>query len=166
MPSRYHCVDCNKYFPRASSLRQHLDSLAHPYVHDCTRCGRKFNAASALKQHLSSHIHTSPFKDASIDRKIARWLQLNQSPRGFKPLENKDDLQFGEGMSEKDTSPDSEILDGSSTLSSDFVQELCATTARPISPKPIKYTVTIPSAVRDVCENLILNALFRALTMI
>ena len=75
----FFCVDYKKYFHEVESLRQHLDSPAHPFVHTCNLCGRIFYATSALNHHLASPLPISAVNDDRNHRERARrppdhWL--------------------------------------------------------------------------------------------
>lgn len=89
---RHKCPECDKLFPRASSLKRHIVLHLDDRPYQCTVCQANYKSYSQLKRHLRIHTGEKPAKCEHCEKTFRTYNELyvhRRSHTGEKPFECK-----------------------------------------------------------------------------
>ena len=89
---RHKCPECDKLFPRASSLKRHIVLHMDDRPYQCTECEANYKSYSQLKRHLRIHTGEKPAKCEHCEKTFRTYNELyvhRRSHTGEKPFECK-----------------------------------------------------------------------------
>lgn len=89
---RHKCPECDKLFPRASSLRRHILLHMDDRPYQCTECDANYKSYSQLKRHIRSHTGEKPAKCEHCSKRFRTYNELyvhRRTHTGEKPFECK-----------------------------------------------------------------------------
>lgn len=89
---RHKCPECDKLFPRASSLKRHILLHLDDRPYQCTECEANYKSYSQLKRHLRIHTGEKPAKCEHCEKTFRTYNELyvhRRSHTGEKPFECK-----------------------------------------------------------------------------
>lgn len=89
---RHKCPECDKLFPRASSLKRHIVLHLDDRPYQCTACQANYKSYSQLKRHLRIHTGEKPAKCEHCEKTFRTYNELyvhRRSHTGEKPFECK-----------------------------------------------------------------------------
>jgi KRAB domain-containing zinc finger protein len=89
---RHKCPECDKLFPRASSLKRHIVLHLDDRPYQCTACEANYKSYSQLKRHLRIHTGEKPAKCEHCEKAFRTYNELyvhRRSHTGEKPFECK-----------------------------------------------------------------------------
>ena len=89
---RHKCPECDKLFPRASSLKRHIVLHLDDRPYQCTECEANYKSYSQLKRHLRIHTGEKPAKCEHCEKTFRTYNELyvhRRSHTGEKPFECK-----------------------------------------------------------------------------
>lgn len=89
---RHKCPECDKLFPRASSLRRHILLHMDDRPYQCTECDANYKSYSQLKRHIRGHTGEKPAKCEHCSKTFRTYNELyvhRRTHTGEKPFECK-----------------------------------------------------------------------------
>lgn len=89
---RHKCPECDKQFPRASSLKRHIVLHLDDRPYQCTECEANYKSCSQLKRHLRIHTGEKPAKCEHCKKTFRTYNELyvhRRTHTGEKPFECK-----------------------------------------------------------------------------